>query len=1340
MKLPLATLFWLTAAILPVTGEPLAAAADDQGLPHRMDHPPNDPLTPQESLQRMTAPPGFHVDLVASEPQIVNPVAMTIDERGRIWITECIEYPRKPGGPGRDKIILIDGVDDQGHARKISTFAEGFNIPTGVAVGYGGVWVLNSPDLLFLKERDGKEVSRDVVLSGFGRVDFHELPSSLTWGPDGWLYGLNGVFNPSEIVDRHGRTHRFTCAMWRVHPRTREFQVFAEGTSNPWGVAWDSEGSAIVEACHWANDHLFHFVETGYYERQAGAYPPFTMKIGSMTDHGHQKTAYCGIVNLDSDAFPAPWRERICVGNVHAGCINVDRLVRDGATYLGKGEPDLLSAHDDWAVPVSLKLGPDGFLYVLDWYDRYHCSQDAIRDPAGVDRLRGRLYRLRYGASPRAVPLDLAAESDRQLLARLASNNLFFRETAQRLLTERLTGRLTELGGPAAKAGVAPASVPSGGLCAALEKLVLDATAARKARLHALWALIGGDSLRLPLHKQLLAHSDATFRAWAVRAAGNQGKIPPELRQKVVALARDPAPDVQLQVAIASRKIEGCDALAVLAEVLATCGQDKLIPAIVWSNLHPLLEADGARFVALLKSRLPPAVQADGGKTSAAAAISPAESTLLPRLVDRLLGAREPNVLAAAALLERAIEHDAPRGPECVAAISARVDGLGTPAFAELQEQLRPLAAKILASPRPMPLRLSMLLLAARLKLASGDPAEVRRLFVSTAEADDTRVQALEALIAFRDSSVLTALPEVLGSASPALITRIFTALSRVDDPELGDILLAQYPGLAPELQPLAVDLIMQRERWARKMLTAVLAGKLPRSILNANQLRKIMDSNDREAIWAVEKAFGKIREERNPAREKIVAEMRDYLHKHPGDPVAGQKVFKTLCAQCHTIYGEGHSVGPDLSSNGRGTFDQVVVSVFDPSLMIGPGYQSVTVVTEDGRNLTGLVVEDSQQQIVLRLAGGGEVSVPRNNVHYSRVSKLSMMPEGIENLFDKRQFSDLFAFLSLDKPPGDPTAKPIPGAPALGAGRPPKAPAETNAVPPGETAESLDVGADSRIRLDRREASLVVRARLPGQPDWNEIATFVMDPQLRPYLHPLRDATGSVTLTEDKPADHVWQHGIFTGFHQVNGLNYWKEDQGQQRFVKLQDVKASPQSVSWRALVNLIDLQGAVVLEEEDAITIHAPETADAWLIDFELLLRARDTDVKFGKFFVGGLSARMPWDQANPRQTHLNSNGDRDRQCEQQRAEWCNVERPFGEEIYGIAIFDHPRNSPHPPGWRADEQGLINPNVSSLSDWSIPAGQERVFRYQLLVYHNTATREQLQARYRNFAVKIPE
>src|SRR6185436_4708012 len=428
----------------------------------------------------------------------------------------------------------------------------------------------------------------------------------------------------------------------------------------------------------------------------------------------------------------------------------------------------------------------------------------------------------------------------------------------------------------------------------------------------------------------------------------------------------------------------------------------------------------------------------------------------------------------------------------------------------------------------------------------------------------------------------------------------------------------------------------MQRERWARKLLDAVMANKLPKSVLNANHLRKILDSNDREALWVVEKAFGKIREERNPEREKVVTEMAEYFHGNIGDPVAGQRVFRNLCAQCHQIYGEGGRVGPDITANGRASFEQLLSNVFDPSLVIGPDYQVTTVVTKDGRNLTGLIAEDNQQRIVIRLPGEGEEIVARNNVKYTRVSKLSMMPEGIEAILPRHDLSDLFAFLALDKPPSDAAAKPIPGAPVVTSDR--RTP-------------------DARIQVERSSERLNIRARLPGRDAWVDLATFAMDPKSRPYLHPVRDASGTVILTEDRPADHPWQHGIFTGFHQVNGLNYWKEDQGKQRFVRLLDLQEAADRVSWRALVELVTPDGNIVLEEEDAITIHAPESADTYLIDFNLRLRAKDQQVNFGKFFVGGLSVRMPWDKANPRQTHLNSNGLRNRECEQKRAAWCNV-----------------------------------------------------------------------------------
>src|SRR5262249_33479901 len=208
----------------------------------------------------------------------------------------------------------------------------------------------------------------------------------------------------------------FACAWWGVHPGPREFQVVAEGTSNPYGIAWDAEGSAIVEACHWANDHLFHFVETGYYKRQAGAYPPYAIRLGSITDHGHQKTAYCGLAYLDSDAYPETYRGRFYTGNIHGGCINVDVLTPDGSTYIAHAEPDSRTAKDAWFMPGAQRVGPDGCLYALDWYARYHCYQAANRAPAGIDRLKGRLYRVRYGESPRAPRFDLAGEGDVALI------------------------------------------------------------------------------------------------------------------------------------------------------------------------------------------------------------------------------------------------------------------------------------------------------------------------------------------------------------------------------------------------------------------------------------------------------------------------------------------------------------------------------------------------------------------------------------------------------------------------------------------------------------------------------------------------------------------------------------------------------------------------------------------------------------------------------------------------------------------------------------------------------------------------------------------------------------
>ena len=283
-----------------------------------------------------------------------------------------------------------------------------------------------------------------------------------------------------------------------------------------------------------------------------------------------------------------------------------------------------------------------------------------------------------------------------------------------------------------------------------------------------------------------------------------------------------------------------------------------------------------------------------------------------------------------------------------------------------------------------------------------------------------------------------------------------------------------------------------------------------------------------------------------------------------------------------------------------------------------------------------------------------------------------------------------------------------------------------------------------SGIRADefkdqRTETNIVVRVVNPTDNTSRPLLTYVAIPGQRPFLHPVYDASGKHVLTQDRPDDHPWQHGIFTGFHQINGFNYWKEDQGRQRLVRVSDLRADDNRVSWKSLIELVDPQGSIVLEEENVITIHAPESTNAYLIDFSLLLRAKEKDVQFGKFFVGGLSVRMPWAKSNPRQTHLNSNGLIGRAGEQKRAAWCTVEQPFGDNTLGIAILDHPTNINHPPSWRVDEQGLINPNISGLAAWSLPKGQSRQFHYRILIYRGAANKDQLDARFREFSASRP-
>ena len=881
---------WAIAALLAFD----AFARGDDVIPHAQDRPPGPPLSPAEALKAMTLADGFRAELFASEPDIVNPVAMTFDEKGRVWITESLEYPRREAGPGRDRVKVLEDTDGDGKADKFTIFADGLNIPSGIAMGSEpergekekgrSIYVANSPDILLLEDSDGdgKADRREVLFTGFGRHDTHEVPNTLTWGPDGWLYGLNGVFNPAHVKHK-GKEYEFDAALWRFHPRTRDFELFAEGTSNPWGLAFDQHGSAFVSAC--VIDHLFHLAEGGYYVRQAGAYPPFTWRIESIVDHRHQKAAYCGLAIYDADVYPEKYRDRIFMGNIHGNCVNMDRLEPAGSTYAAKEEPDFLSANDAWFMPVFVELGPDGCFWVLDWYDRYHCYQDANRDPKGIDRLKGRLYRIAHGEAPRPAKFDLAAETSGRLIERLESPNRWWREESRRLLSSRLAaGKDAELAD-------------------LLRFAVLARTATMKRRLEALWTLVSADDPgRKPRYMDttfllhLLSNDAPGLRAWGVRAAGNAREAAPEVIARVKALAADPDPRVRLQVATAAPKLlDPRGALDLVLDVLAASKGDALIPKVAWRRMEPLLEGNsGERLAAWL--------EADPARLASAAGI-------VERSVEKLLEGKSLRACAAvvdAALRGGAAAGDAPvKALEAIARAFVRREVAGEKAL-EIRQGIEKRIREVLARGKEDRLYFPALAIAS----AWRDPAaleESRRILLDESGRKEDRTRALEALLASRDASVVEAAALVLRGKAPEDFARdVILGLGRIEGPEPARILLAALPDLRPSLRPQAIDVLTGRPAWSAALLDAIEAKTVDRTVLNVNQVRRLLAHDDEKLGSRVAAIWGQVRAERSPEREKVIARMRRLIAEKPGDPRAGMPVYEKTCGQCHLLFGKG--------------------------------------------------------------------------------------------------------------------------------------------------------------------------------------------------------------------------------------------------------------------------------------------------------------------------------------------------------------------------------------------------------------------------------------------------
>ncbi len=950
-------------------------------------------LPPQAAAARMTVPDGFQVELAAGEPAVHQPIAFTIDARGRLWVAEAYTYPiRAPQDVGRDKIIILEDTDGDGTLDNRQVFAEGLNLISGLEVGFGGVWVGAAPYLLFLADRDGDDRADgepEIVLDGFGYEDTHETLNSFIWGPDGWLYGCHGVFTHSRVGKPGTPADErvpLNAGVWRFHPQHRKFEVFAWGTSNPWGVDFDDHGQAFCTAC--VIPHLFHVIQGARYQRQAGRhFNPYVFEdlqtiadhahyVGNIRDHawwGHEPEmpastslaggghAHCGAMIYLADSWPAEFRSSILFNNIHGNRVNRDILVREGSGFVGQHGADFLLANDRWFRGINLKYGPDGGVYLIDWYDRHACHR---RNPEIWDRTNGRIYKVTYPARAQAVAdLDLQRLSSRELVDLQLHANDWFVRMARRLLQER---------------------GPDPTVHRQLQMLFATADAAPQ-RLRALWALHVTEGLTEQLVERSLRDPVDYVRGWAIQLWLERHSATPALRDTLVQLARrDPSPVVRLYLASALQRLP-TDHRWELAAALAAHAEDAgdhNLPRMYWYGSEPLVAADPQRAVSLAQSVKIPLV----------------EEFIYRRL------ASEPHTLQVLVKsLARAHPAD---GQQMLAQMLAAFEGrVSIEMPASWPEVSRPLLEHADPASRD---------LAERVAVALGDHSifpQLRDTLVDREAPIARRKRALAILVRGRDRKSAGALQTVL--AEPPLQAAALKALALLGDARTPQAILEHYASYPANERRDAIATLVSRPAYATRLLDALDAKQVPRTDVHAYHVRQLLRFEDAGLTARLQEVWGEIRQ--TPREKQLSIERyKSQLTRNAianAHPENGRLIFQKACAACHILFGEGGRVGPDITGSNRADLDYILSNTVDPSAVVGKDYRMTVVVTQDGQVISGVVQNENEDAVTLRTIND-TVVVAKAEIEERTLSTQSLMPDQLLDPLSQQEIADLIAYL----------------------------------------------------------------------------------------------------------------------------------------------------------------------------------------------------------------------------------------------------------------------------------------------------------------------------------------
>jgi putative heme-binding domain-containing protein len=1006
--------FLIGLIFLALMANPTAVTA--QGKKRDPNIAPTDPLPPEEQLKKFKLPPGFAIQLVAAEPKIKKPINIAFDAMGRLWVTGSEEYPfaAPPDRPGKDTVKILSDFGADGLAAKVTTYADGLNIPIGVLPVPGGALVYSIPHLYFMPEKDGVAAGQKILYSQFGSKDTHGMTGEFVWGFDGWIYCCHGFSNTSKVKGAGPDAIEMTSGnTYRIKLDGSRIEAFTRGQVNPFGMCTDSWGNLFTADCH--TRPLYQLLKGAYYP--SFGRPHDGLGFGpEMVTHDHGSTAIAGVVSSADETWPAEFKDNLFVGNVMTARINRDRLEPHGSTLKGIEMPDFVKCDDPWFRPVDLKLGPDGAIYVADFYNRIIGHYEVDLKHPGRDREKGRIWRIvpvDENGKPKLHPvknLSTTATAE-DLLAALRHPNLTVRLQATQELARR--DRFSKI---------------------RLIEAAQSESPYEKA--HALWVLARqpadwiGETVVNELKK---ASRDASplVRTHVQRILSERETWTKDIRTLALAGLNDKSADVQraaVQALGAHPEIANAEPLLALRRAVPS--DDTHLMHVVRMALRDHFRHDNTAKAILARPWPEPQISdlADvcpGVHTADAARFL---ANMLKQQVNDLsprkeyvhtvvrYGAADDRAAISGILRDRFAANPSMQASllkTMQQALEERGERLGA-GDVKLAEEIIP----ILLSSKPANTMQDAIDLAQALKL----PSTLKPLLGAIRAAKGNpklRASAIAAVVAIDPAKSQAPLAALLVDETEDLAVReqIAQALAGVNQPKAHETLIQAFGSAPARLQSTIALGMAGSPQGAEKLLEAVAAGKAsPRLLQDRGLVLKLQQAK----VAKLEERLASLTNGLPAADQKLQELMGTRKTAYAAgkwDIATGQAVFQKHCAACHQIANQGSKIGPQLDGIGARGVDRLLEDILDPSRNVDQAFRTTSLELQNGQFLSGLLLREEGEVLVLADAQGKDARVPKKDVVSRNVGPLSPMPANFWEQIPEDDFHRLIAYLLAQRP-----------------------------------------------------------------------------------------------------------------------------------------------------------------------------------------------------------------------------------------------------------------------------------------------------------------------------------